>query len=424
MDLLTSLVTEFNIPIIRKDQKVWFFRTKAGKFYYDFRRNGFIALGWNLISPELITSSNHSKDAKKSLIEKLYPDEKRPGLIFGQMDVFYNQMQVGDLVIIPSEGTKQITIGRIGNLIEKVERKADNVEYARCSYAHKRIVEWMKRVDAWQDVYLFKALRAQQTISDITEDAKLVFRNLFPVYVFEDSIHLTIQKPTQAELSLSSNVSLLSSIMQICDSTAQLYGQASFCDDMRMKTAVGSPGFLEIIWPEIPVATISVAFIVKTLIGKQKNADGSLSDGVMAIIAKTNELVNDHHNRKKIDAETKKINAEASLTEVQVAKTNAEVEAIRANTAKTYAEAELIRAQAAKANAEAMNLARENEQIGWLSSGMTTEQQRLENEKLVIPGAKTAEPVVADIVNSGRKIRNAAAQNGLSYDGKKIDKIG
>ena len=39
MDLITSFANEFNIPIIRKDQKIWFFRTRGGKFYYDFINN-------------------------------------------------------------------------------------------------------------------------------------------------------------------------------------------------------------------------------------------------------------------------------------------------------------------------------------------------------------------------------------------------
>ena len=33
MDLLTSIANEFDIPIIRKDQRVWFFRTRGGKYY-------------------------------------------------------------------------------------------------------------------------------------------------------------------------------------------------------------------------------------------------------------------------------------------------------------------------------------------------------------------------------------------------------
>ena len=35
MDLLTSIANEFDIPIIRKDQRVWFFWTRRGNYYYD-----------------------------------------------------------------------------------------------------------------------------------------------------------------------------------------------------------------------------------------------------------------------------------------------------------------------------------------------------------------------------------------------------
>lgn len=35
MDLLTSIASQFDIPIIRNDQQIWFFRTNGGKYYYD-----------------------------------------------------------------------------------------------------------------------------------------------------------------------------------------------------------------------------------------------------------------------------------------------------------------------------------------------------------------------------------------------------
>lgn len=88
MDLLTSIANEFDIPIIRKDQRVWFFRTRGGKYYYDFTTNSFIALGWDKISPAVISGNGKTKEGKKKYIEELYPDEKRPGLILSQMDVF------------------------------------------------------------------------------------------------------------------------------------------------------------------------------------------------------------------------------------------------------------------------------------------------------------------------------------------------
>ena len=410
MDLITSFANEFNIPIIRKDQKIWFFRTRGGKFYYDFINNKFIALGWDLIPSELITDTQKGKEVKKAQVEKLYPQEKRPGLIFGQMDVFYNRMSVGDLVLIPDEGTKTVAIGVIGDFIEELHRKPNDGEHAQCTFVHRRSVVWKKEIDAWQDIYLFKALRAQQTISDITDEGKLIFRNLYPVYISGDSVHLTFQKATTSNLNLASNLELLSNLVQITDLTASLYGKSSFKQDLAMKTAVGSPGFWEIILPRIPVSLLAVVYIVKSLIGQTEGASGQKETGLMAVASKINELINDHQRRKQMSAETNLTNANTKLVEAQVAKTEAETQ--------------LIMSQTAKANAEARRLEMENEQIALLPSGQTTEAARIEGEQLVVPNAETAAECVRVIESCGCKICNAAKENGLSFNGENIGKVG
>ena len=63
MGLLSELTGEFNVPKIEENQKVWFFRTKAGRYYHDFLVNKYIALGWDLVSPELIQDKEKSKDS-------------------------------------------------------------------------------------------------------------------------------------------------------------------------------------------------------------------------------------------------------------------------------------------------------------------------------------------------------------------------
>lgn len=291
MDLISLFAAEFNIPVIEDEQKVWFFRTKAGRFYHDFQVNNFIGLGWEQVSPDLITDKSISYDSKKEKIEGLYPDEKRPGLILGQMDTFYNRMKENDLVVIPSSGGKQIAIGRIGSIVEKVRHKQQPDDYAKCDYSHKRSVEWLKVVDSWQDIYLFRALRAQQTISDITEEARLVFRNLFPVYISGDAVHISFHKASQSELSLAYNVDLQAGLLDIMDEIAKLYGMESFRDKVSIKTAVGSPGFIEMILPHIPVAVISVGAVAKIVMGKIKGTDGTTASGIAAIISSVNTLI-------------------------------------------------------------------------------------------------------------------------------------
>lgn len=421
MSLSTILAENFNIPVISDEQKIWFFRTKAGQFYLDFQYNNFIALGWELVDPVLIKNQEVTLDSKKEEIIKLYPEEKRPGLILGQMDTFYNKMKIGDFVVIPSAGGKQIAVGRIGDFIENVVyHKPQDKKYSQCNFSHKRAVEWIKNIEAWQDIYLFKALRAQQTISDITEEAKLLCRNLFPVYISGEKIHCTLQKRTYADLSLADNIKIQYNLLQILNITADLYGMESVKEQVALKTAVGSPGFIEMILPCIPISIITVGIVVKLVSGKIKSIDGVTATGISALISTVNTLFNDYHNRKKTDAEVKQIEATARLIDAQAEKERAEAEKIRADAEKTKADAEKTKAEAAQILGQSQ---RKYEQIKIMPSGKTDIQEREEQENLNMPRPEKSEKAIYAYVDCGKKICEAASNSGITFGGKSIDKI-
>lgn len=392
MNLLNTIAEEFKIPCVGDSEyKVWFVRTKAGEFYHDFKANNFIALGWDLLSLEFVMDTKISKDNKKEQIESLYPEEKRPGLILSQIETFYNKMNSGDWVVIPAEGGKEISIGKLGDIQADIKHKVENKEYPLCTYMHKRAVEWIKVVDVARDIYLFKALRAQQTISDISDCRELIFRNLFPVYVSDDVIHLTLQKETSANLNLSQNVELQYNCLMVMDAVASLYGKDEFKKDVTIKTAVGSPGFLELIIPAIPISLIATVFLINYAIGKEKTENGSVT-GVLALVTKFNELVNDYHNRKKTDAETYLIQMQAE---------------------KTKAEADLIKAQAKEINVRV-------DQTKITQSGKTTMQIEEETEKIAMISGNDARVLAARISDCSQKIINAASKSGITFDGKKV----
>lgn len=409
MDLLATLATELNIPIVSPDQKIWFFRTKSGKYYPDYRYNNYIALGWNRIPPDLINDTKVSAEVKKERIERLYPEEKRPGLILGQMEVFLRKMSLGDLVVIPSTGGRAISIGIIGELCDSVQRDCFNGDYPVCEYRHKRKVTWIKTIEASQDIYLFKALRAQQTISDITDEAPLIRRNLDPAYISGETLHLTLQKRTNENLGLANNVNLLVNLLSIINAATDLYGKERFDDNVYMKTAVGSLGFLEIIFPNSPTAVISAGVLILLLIGVDKAEDGSITLGIASLFSEINKLVNDYSNRKKVHAET-------DLISTQAEKTRAEIELVHAQTAKTHAETAIL-------NAEARKRELLNQQIELTGSGKTTEEIRLENEELSIPNKDQIEEATNVIVKSAVGLLTAAEVSGISYDGKSVKKF-
>jgi restriction system protein len=425
VDLLTAIAGEFGIPIIDNNQKSWFFRTKAGQYYYDFRTNGYIALGWDLVSPAMIRDKMSGSDWKKEQIEKQYPDEKRPGLILGQLDTFYNKMQPGDIVVIPSEESRKVAIGKIGDVADEIVREKGAGDYPRCNYRHKRLVEWIKEVESWQDIYLFKAFRGNQTISDLTGDARLVLRNLYPVYILGDWIHLTLQKKTDSELSLADNVDLLSGILEMADQTSELYSAASFRQNIQLKTAVGSPGIIEMIAPYIPVSLISVGLLAKFLMGKAKAEDGSVVTGVLAVITKINDMINDSHGRGKTDAETRLLDAQAKRTDAEARRIDAEARLMDAQAQKTRAEALLLKTQAKKTEAEIHGIELENQKFEMMVAGKTAKQAPVRvparNESLVCAKEEMAETKALMIAQKGEKVCAAALRSEISFDGRKVE---
>ena len=408
MDLFALIATEFEIPIMHTSQRIWFLRTKSGSYYEDFCLNGFVALGWDRITPDMIQDKRIHQDIKKERIESLYPNEKRPGLILSQVEIFYNKMQEGDLVLIPSKGGKKVTIGVVGKLIEDVSHKPG--DYIICPFSHKRLVSWLKEIESYQDIYLFKVLHAQQTISDLTPESKLVLRNLFPIYIAGDSVHITLQKKSTRNLSLSSNVYLLLNMLELVNTTADLYHMSLSEEEVTLKTAVGSPGILEMILAGKPVSIIIAGIILRLFTGQVQSEDGSKASGISAIIKSINELINDYHNRKKTDAEADKIRAETEL--------------IRAQVEKTKAETKLITSQTAKTNAEARAAELTNQQLMLTDSGKTTEELRIEQENLVVPDTTQVEIYATRVSECGEKMLNAAKASGMTFGSKQGERVG
>lgn len=260
----------------------------------------------------------------------------------------------------------------LGDLVTHVDHKQLDGEYEQCKYLHKRSVKWLKQIDLWTDVYLSTVLRPQQALSDITKYVDLVFRNLYPYYISDDGLHLTMYKKTSSEFRIKDNISLQCAILDINSSVMDYYGEKDHNEEIVIKTAVGSPGFIEIILPYIPISVVTGILVFQAVIGKYKSSDGTTASGLMALLSKGSELLNDHVERQKLKAEVRQIEA---------------------NAAKTQAETLLIKAQARKENAEA---------------------------SVIENSIKNSEEAVTRIADKTNLLHDTATQCGIEFDSKAV----
>ena len=331
-ELLKQFAAMCGIPIISATQHVWIVRTKGGRYYQDFSRNGYIALGWDKIPLRWITDENRTKQDVIESIKDEYPDEKRPGLIYGQLVDFVRIMTAGDYVVIPSEGSNYVNIGVIGELFSDTPAAQILLEddYLRCGYHLRRSVVWQREVSVTEDIYLSKMLRAQQTISDITKYADLVFRNLHDLYFIDGTLSLTLRKTNDTATALSDEVQLLMAIDETVKRVSSFMGDDELVRIER-KSAMSSPGFLQFILTNVSNFTPVLVFqqIFKTVGGKIKSADGKeIAQGLPAVMYAISNLCNDKADRDVKRAQARKLDAEAKKEEAAARKLDAEAQAM------------------------------------------------------------------------------------------------
>lgn len=327
-ELLKQFAEICGIPTVLAAQRVWIVRTKGGRYYQDFSRNGYIALGWDKIPLRWIADEGRNKQDVIDDIKDEYPEEKRPGLIYGQLVDFVRVMASGDYVVIPSEGSNFVNIGTIGN-IYTVEPNAQQIfedDYQRCEYHLRRSVTWHKEASVNEDIYLSKMLRAQQTISDITKYADLIYRNLHDLYYIDGTLSLTLRKSSNTATALSDEAKLLCTIDETVRMVCEFLGET---EPVRIekKAAMSSPGFLQLIVTSVSNFAELIAFqqIFKTVGGKIKAANGEdVAQGLPAITQAVSNLFNDKTERdlkraqmRKMDAETEKIQAETRKMDME-----------------------------------------------------------------------------------------------------------
>ena len=135
------------------------------------------------------------------------------------------------------------------------------------------------------------------------------------------------------------------------------------------------------------VLSIKPVFLIRFAIGKIKTNNGT-ETGILALASKFNEFINDYHNRKKVDAET-------YLIQMQAEKTRVEIDLMKAQ----INEMNTQREQKKSMPPESTNVQEENEKIALISENKT---------------------LVKQISESSKKIREAAAQSVIFFDGDRV----
>ncbi|UXR79846.1 hypothetical protein MUA65_07825 [Staphylococcus sp. IVB6218] len=190
-----------DIPNIPTTRKYWLVRTEGGNWYEEYVTEQYIAIGWNKINDKKYCDSINKEDAMR-ILSKHYPENKQQTLVINNIDRFYNKMNIGDVVLLPSEGSRIITFCEITSDVYIEEPSQTEIDEGSCPYQKRRDIKILKTISKHNlDLKLFKMLQSRHTISDIRDYSKEIDSSLYDFYVKGDKITYSIKINKRSDLT-------------------------------------------------------------------------------------------------------------------------------------------------------------------------------------------------------------------------------
>ncbi|WP_144461735.1 restriction endonuclease [Siminovitchia fortis] len=295
---LLELIDEYNIPVVKIDEgrNYWLVRTQAGEFYDQFYFDDFIAIGWDEFN-DLEEFESVEKSVLIKDMEKEYPENKKPGLIYSQIYRFLYEMNTGDVVMIPSTNSTHISFGVITTDAFIEEISETQIEEGVCPFQKRRRVHWIKTVPRSDlDPYLYRMMQTHLTISNAGEYEEAIDRTLHSFYVKSGRAHLVLNVTTNDEIAGIDLVNSISNILDLVPYIKNPYNPEYTYDKsvIDLKLRVQSAGIMEFVSAVAPWAVLGIGILLNYVVGGkikatftkgQKDIEAS-SDGLLEKLLK------------------------------------------------------------------------------------------------------------------------------------------
>ncbi|MGE5538067.1 MAG: hypothetical protein ACM30I_05585 [Gemmatimonas sp.] len=226
--------SEFPVYEVPENQGIWLIRADRGRYLQHFRQAGVVALGHLDALGLRATTAPYNPDLK-SLAQQLRALEENPrrsasqiASQVNQVERFAREVKVGDLVVTPGAyGT--VMIGRVtGNprIVTNpvIARSETSDEETTMPFVLRRPVRWGPIVRrSLLPIPLSRALRAKQTVSNITEHWRAVHHLVYPAFAKDGQLFVSLRINQQKDVSAFA-VAQLTAFLAKLEAFAKLKG--------------------------------------------------------------------------------------------------------------------------------------------------------------------------------------------------------
>lgn len=303
---LESLVQE--IQSISSSKNYWLIRTQGGSLYQTFINNNYVSIGHKEVPIQFLKTEKDVYTISESLVineikERIKSyhvsdeqplDKKTISLIASQIVRFAYDIKAGDIIVIPSSKSNEISFGIIDD-----EQLADgNYNNAEDNSFLKRHVRWIKTIRRRElDPYLYRMFNAQQAVNNVNDYAEIIERSIKDLFMLNDEAHFVINVESET-IAAKDLFGLGANLMWILDDISEKFGLGISSDDLHVTININSPGKID--FKSIVKKTTFVFGLILLLCGggyKSANGTKFSTDGMPGLIKAIDEYLNHRQER-------------------------------------------------------------------------------------------------------------------------------
>ncbi|PRZ19574.1 hypothetical protein [Flavobacterium granuli] len=247
-----NLLTEFES--FESEKNYWFLRTMKGKFFSGFVDGGYIGINWNYVTAEQLRNGNermikdiieaNERDSKGNLYDSRTTKGKSKITSIYNKIIRFKELKNGDIVVIPSNGSKYLAFGIITD-----NEIYNNFDDDRCDFHKRRKVHWIKTVSLENlDSIWYKIIFSMHAISQLNSYASHIDKIISSVFVKGDRAHLVLEVKKEGDINYDSMNAVLINIRSFTELINSQFNLGENLTNNSVKLNVQSPGTIELLY--------------------------------------------------------------------------------------------------------------------------------------------------------------------------------
>lgn len=296
------------IQTVSSTKNYWLIRTQSGSLYQTFIDNNYISIGHKEVPIEFLKVQRNVYKTNVALVIKEIKqkvqtyhaldekplDKRNISLIASQIVRFAYDIKIGDVIIIPSSNSDNVSFG----VIESKEWVCSEYNNGKDNSLLKRSVKWIKEVRRRElDPYLYRMFTAHQAVNKVNDYAEVIERSVNDLFVLEDEAHFVINVGSDT-IAAKNLFGLGANLMEILDELSEKFALGFSSEDLQVTININSPGKIDI-KSNIKRSTVLCGLILLLCGGGYEAADGTklATDGLPGIIKTIDEYLNHRQER-------------------------------------------------------------------------------------------------------------------------------